>query len=425
MGCLVAVFLYTPVWDQMVSNRWIARRDEFSWETLAGTMPSVLAALLSHRYAVLALGLSGPVVYTAMRRHSAPLLPEYALAGFCTIVPFVFSHLYHDSPFERVFVNLSPMLSLFLALGCYQFLQAVIGRQSRRLACVAAIVVYCHLTFGLAVIAKDATLVSHIQIDKKDHSIYLNYFQKDYRVGDLARGFTATQPIEDVPLVLFDVDKVALPAYLAKHGLEEWVRIVKSKDIDKMPFNDFGQVNVITSKPGEVLATLEDIVPELGHIVLYRRLDFHKVLLLDKYGQARERMQPLATFQSGIRLADLQMPERVSGLEGFALSAQWQFEGPRVVFVNYKLTAQAGEVYASSGWHRLSNDTGSLPHWVDNPVTYDSWAPDGKRLEEARVCDLYAEVFVCADEECVPEREANGRAGVRKLGSVEFTGGGG
>jgi len=277
------------------------------------------------------------------------------------------------------------------------------------------------VTFGVAVIVKDATLARHIQTDKKDHNITLNYFQKDYRIGELARDYTATQPIEDVPLVLFEVDKVALPAYLAKHDLEEWVRIVKSKDIGTMSFNDFGQVNVITSKPGEVLAALEEVVPELGHTILYRRRDFHKVLLLDKYGQARERMRPLATFQSDIRLVGLQMPERISGLEELNISAQWQVEGGHDVFVNYSLTAETGEVQASSGWHRLSNDTESLPYWVDNPVTYDSWTPDRKPLGKAGVYTLYAEVFVCAGEECAPERQASGHADTAEIGSVELT----
>jgi adenine deaminase len=95
---------------------------------------------------------------------------------------------------------------------------------------------------------------------------------------------------------LYEVDKVALPAYPAKHGLGEWVRIAKAKDTDTMPFNDFGQVNVITLKPTEVLAALEDTMPELAHTVLYRRRDFHKVLLLDRYGRVRERTQPRATL---------------------------------------------------------------------------------------------------------------------------------
>jgi hypothetical protein len=281
------------------------------------------------------------------------------------------------------------------------------------------------VTFGLAVMAKDATLIRHIEIDKKDHGIYLNYFQQDYRPGDLARGFTATQPVDDVPLILFEVDKVALPAYLAKHGLEEWVRIVKSKDIGTMSFNDFGQANVITSKPKEVLAGLQEVVPELGHIVLYRRLDFHKVLLLDRHGQARARMQPLATFEPDIRLVGLQMPERVNGLRGVTLAVQWQFEGPGVVFANYSLTTGTGEMYASSGWHRLSNNTNTLPHWVDNPITYDSWTPNFGPVGESRQYDLSAEVFICAQEECSPEREASGYAGARKLGSVAHVGGDG
>ncbi len=425
MGCLLAFGLYTPVWAQMVSNRWIARRDEFSWETLSDTMPSVLTALLSHRYAVLALGLPGPIVYYAVRRRSAPLLPEYALAGFCTMIPFVFSHLYHDSPFERVFVNLSLMSSLFLAIGCHQFLLATIGQQSRRLVLVAAILVYCHVTFAIAVVAKDATLTRHIQIDKKDHGITLNYFQKDYGINDLARGFAVTQPTEDVPLALFEVDKVALPAYLAKYGLEDWARIVRSSDIDTIPFNDFGQVNLITSKPMEVLDALENTEPELVHTVLYRRRDFHKVLLLDRYGQARERMQPLATFQSGTRLIGLQMPERVSRLGDLDITTQWQVEGPHNVFVNYWLTRDADEVHVSSDWHRLSNDTESLPYWTGNPVTYDSWTPGGKALGKTGAYGLYAEVFVCVGEECAPERQAEGHEDGVKIGSVEFVDGGG
>jgi hypothetical protein len=58
------------------------------------------------------------------------------------------------------------------------------------------------------------------------------------------------------------------------------------------------------------------------------------------------------------------MPERVSSLEELGISARWQVEGPHNVFVNYRLTAEAGEVQASSGWHRLSSETESLPYGI-------------------------------------------------------------
>lgn len=228
-GIGVSALLYLPILDHVLHNPTVTPRPEFNSQILLQLMPNTLVHFLSGRSALLwALPIGTAAMVLQVRKSGdRSVLKRYLFLLSMLVLPFFFSFIRRDWPYDRVFVNLVPVLALFLALNV-DLAIALAGRARPGLAALAAlaILVYCVIRFEGEVQRKDDFLREMINApthEKKTHNIYEAFFQERYRPNEIARltkDFLA-QVRRPLPVFLAaELDKQAFPRlYLQKYGV--------------------------------------------------------------------------------------------------------------------------------------------------------------------------------------------------------------
>lgn len=266
-GVTVSTLLYLPILHRVLHNRYVAPSTEFNPAILIRLLPQVMEHLLSGRWALLALV---PVGMTVLARQlfrggDPAVARRYLLLGAVLVLPFLFSFLRRDRPYDRVFVNLAPPAALFLALNADLAMRAVDRFHSGAAVLGSlAIVAYCLVLFPGEVQRKDRFLLAKINApvrERKTHDIAAAFFQARYRPNEIARLTSALQARRARPLQVFlgpGIDKQALPRqFLQKSGIA-FEDVCRSKPRN---YPEFTEALIVSTHPRAFEATIRRQLP--------------------------------------------------------------------------------------------------------------------------------------------------------------------
>ena len=268
--------LYIPVFPDLVGNKYVASFGLFHFPTLGSVMPTTLHYLVSFRYLVPLLAITGLVLALRRGENREPgrlsLLLCLALLVF---VPFVLSFVRGDRPMLRVFVNLAPFLALLLAGLVVLLARHINWLRPRPWLTFVLLFVYCYATFGFGIHHVGQKLHAGIIEGRARQDIFYNYYQAWYEPGRLAQRFAGSQYDRVTPVVMFDVDYAAMPVYLEQYGIE-WV----DAGALETAFERLDRFYVFTKFPDRFAAMLDRGHPDFGHRRLNNPIRFHNVFLV-------------------------------------------------------------------------------------------------------------------------------------------------
>ena len=266
-GVGVSVLLYLPILDHVLHNPTVAPSLDFNPQILLQLMPHTFVHFLSGRTALL---LALPVGIAAMVRQvrksgDQTVLKRYLLLFGMLVLPFLFSFIRRDWPYDRVFVNLVPVAALFLALNLDLAL-GLAGRARPKLVILAAlaILVYCGIRFVGEERQKDSFLREQISApthEKKTYTIYEAFFQERYEPNEIARLTADFLARARRPLPVFlaaELDKQAFPRlYLQKYGIA-FRDVCRSEPRD---YPDFTEALLIATHPRAFETAIREQLP--------------------------------------------------------------------------------------------------------------------------------------------------------------------
>jgi hypothetical protein len=275
-GILLAAFLYLPVMHQLLNNPYTESKGLFNTRVLTGIMPQVFVHFISQRYLLIPVILFG-LFYCilSLKRGRKEYLREAFFLFVTLLLPFVFSFIRGDRPFDRVFVVLTPLFALLLALMIYFLQSAIPALRSRTMLVTAGVFLYCNLTFAFSIGHIKQHIRADIEEGHKSQDIYYNYYQAYYHPLKILADF-AQKRTSAFPVVAHEYDVIALPTYLNKvqvnaYGAEALDPLLHSQK----------QVYVITSFPGKFESMIKQKYPQSKSSRINEQPDFHTIFLVE------------------------------------------------------------------------------------------------------------------------------------------------
>ena len=253
LAIIVGALLYAPVMAQLLADPVVQSRGPFAVDTLARVMPRTLLYFVSERYLLMAFA---GLALALGRRVGGQTVEAHRYRGcFCLallVLPFVLSFLRGDRPFLRVFVNLTPVFALLLAIAVSRAGTGLAAGPRRARTAAVCLVVYCCACLGCGLWRISVRLRRDIAEGRKSQDIYYNYYQAHYepaRTASLLASEVASAP---GPVVCyFPGDKLAAAYYLAKYGIEGYRQEMLDRALD-----DTDCVYVLTAFPERFRAAL-------------------------------------------------------------------------------------------------------------------------------------------------------------------------
>jgi hypothetical protein len=277
MGILLAVFLYLPVMHQLLNDPYIESKGLFDAGVLFGTMPQVFVHFVSQRYLlvpVIFLGLCYCIV--SPKKGKKESSREVLFLFMTLLLPFVFSFIRGDQPFDRIFVVLSPLFALLVALTIYFLQSAIPVLRSKTTLITIGVFLYCSLTFASGIEGIKKRLRFDMEIGRKSQDIYYNYYQAYYHPLKVLADF-AEKRTRAFPVIVHESDDVALPVYLKKMQ----IRAYEPQALNPL-LRSQRQVYVITSFPNKFEWMMEQNYPRFQTKRINEHLDFHTIFFLER-----------------------------------------------------------------------------------------------------------------------------------------------
>jgi hypothetical protein len=275
-GILLAVFLYLPVMNQLLNNPYTESKGLFNTRVLGGIMPGVFVHFISQRYLLIPVILFG-LLYciVSLRRGRSEYLQEAFFLFVTLILPFVFSFIRGDRPFDRVFVVLTPLFVLLLALFIYFLSSAIPALRSRPMFVVAGVFLYCNLTFAFSIGHIKQHLRDDIEKGRKSQDIYYNYYQAYYHPLKVFAHFSKERRLA-FPVIAYEYDVMALPTYLTKVRINAY----EARALDPLLRSE-KHVYVITSFPNKFESMVKQKYPQYQTRRINEQPDFHTIFLVE------------------------------------------------------------------------------------------------------------------------------------------------
>lgn len=219
-GAALAFLAYLPVLHTLLDNRFVDVGPGERTFVLTRRLPQVVLHLVSYRYALIAVALAG--FFLAWRRRG-DLRGSGRAANLLAllVLPFLFSFLRNDAPFERTFLVLAPVLALTLAASTLWFVETVTASRRWRSALVAAAAVYALATLAFAVDHVQRRLEDNLEKGIREQNLLASFYQHHgFRPSLVAARLTEAEGRVSAPILLVDeLDRVSLSLYLQARGL--------------------------------------------------------------------------------------------------------------------------------------------------------------------------------------------------------------
>lgn len=278
LGLSLAFVLYTPVLEDVVSNRFVTETPENRFYAL-GLVPHIMASFLSGRLLLLIPVMSG--LWLAFKHRDVKTLTNLAVLLFALTVPFILAFIHQKLPFQRVFVPLAPLFSLLVS-GTVCICIHQVQNPKAKTAFLAAIYIYCFGTF-IHEMDKNNTDVKTEFVDQGTilQDMYQNYYLSDFfdqkQSMQILKEATAggSMPV----FVLNQIDRPSTNLYLSAFGLR--YKNVKSTRKIVSSLNSHGHAVVLTSNKNKTLQELQSIEGVTASVLTPEYI-FSNVIVLEK-----------------------------------------------------------------------------------------------------------------------------------------------
>lgn len=227
-GIVVAIVLYLPVFKQVISNDYVKSAGMFRVEIWSEAL-QILKYLHKPYFISLIIIVWGLWFAVAKK---ADMRIVVALAAVI-ILPFVFSYIRSDKPFDRVFLWICPLLAIIVGVLYTHLHEGFIKRSM--MATSFHFVVTLGFIWGL----QDAKGRSQLRLadDLKNEvnrcDIYYNNLLTTYHTNQNLGWFKQNYYTDSAVVYLHEVDKYAMHGYLPLHAIQWEPDPQKIKSVDR------------------------------------------------------------------------------------------------------------------------------------------------------------------------------------------------
>jgi hypothetical protein len=222
VGLAIALLCYLPVLDDVLHNRFTEASPENRTFVLVDILPKVASGLVSFRYLLVPVSMVGFFVTLRKKERALRGSEKGVSILLLLILPFLFSYLRDDFPFQRTFIFLAPVFSLALGAGTVWCLEHFVSAAGRRAVFILLATAYAIGSLGFGYHNVQERLREAIRSGVREQNLLANYYQS--RRFQPSRAASRLAPIHEArpgPILLVDeLDPVSMSFYLLAQGLE-------------------------------------------------------------------------------------------------------------------------------------------------------------------------------------------------------------
>jgi len=219
VGAVIAFLVYYPLLNQIENHVVLDRKPPFRFYTLTDVMPRLIFHFTSARYLVLIVALVGffLFLFPLGKKTKSGTFGKWGKLLLLFFLPFIFSFLRNDYPFQRTFIALTPVFAVLLAIPFYKVI--------RRFK-------YSNITLLLTLIYGTGNYVwQHHYIQQKlnyslsnnylEQNLYYNFYQADtYQPQQFVEAIAEDLLSQNHPVILSQCyDRGSIPHYLMKYNI--------------------------------------------------------------------------------------------------------------------------------------------------------------------------------------------------------------
>lgn len=214
-GVVLAIVLYLPVLKQVISNDYVKSAGMFRAEIWSEAL-KVLKYLLKPYYIALILILWG-LWFAITTKADFRIIVVLVVV---ILLPFVFSYVRGDKPFDRVFLWISPLLAISTGV-LYTYLYEGFIKRSM-IATSFHFVVTLGFIWGLQDAKKNSQLrlADDLKNEVNRCDIYYNNLLTTYHTNQNLGWFKQNYYTDNAAVYLHEVDKYAMHGYLPLHAIQ-------------------------------------------------------------------------------------------------------------------------------------------------------------------------------------------------------------
>jgi hypothetical protein len=227
------VIMYSLLGDQLFINSqpYIKSVGFFNFQTLFEKMPRIILEFFSFR----TLLFLSPLLF--LFKKDFLISNKKYLFFFLSIffLPFIFSFIRGDEPFERLFIPLISIFSLFFGIIIYDFINYFKLLKNKFYIFFFLLFIFCNVSFYLCRLNFYEQVNNHSEDYSSLHYVgnFYNYFQGNFVVNNLLKEFLNTYN-NNYPILGYLVDGEASKLYGLKYNLTiHNIVELKYVDLDK------------------------------------------------------------------------------------------------------------------------------------------------------------------------------------------------
>lgn len=172
LGISLSALLYLPIIDKVIHNPFVRSFGPFYLPTLTNRMPVVFFKFLSMRFLLVPL-LALPFLKKDILKREPFTSWIFALSITVLLLPFIFSFIRGDRPYERTFIPLIPAFAIFFTILFHLFTKILKKGKSLFLFIFS---LYLTLTFIFEVKRIDRYLLRALEKGIRPQNIYYNFY---------------------------------------------------------------------------------------------------------------------------------------------------------------------------------------------------------------------------------------------------------
>jgi hypothetical protein len=237
LSLLLFILVYSPLLGEFLRGKFGDTSPRSRFASLTVLLPAVFTHLLSFRYLLLVPLLLGllPFFRSKVKDEDTSRLMTgrlYQLA-ILFLIPFFISFLRQDAPFQRTFVHLAPIWSLFLAAGIGLLFEKIQGQPKYVQALKAVILIYCVGMLAYSNSHIQRRLYDNLSRGVREQDIFYSYYlSSTYRPSRVIGSFAGVYRDQPAPILMVnEPDRMALDHYLAKNGLGYYTTLFMHESI--------------------------------------------------------------------------------------------------------------------------------------------------------------------------------------------------
>jgi len=253
IGVVLAIVLYSPIIQNVVTNPFTVKRTENPIYSLEMIL-TVTVAFLSNRTLILVPFLVGSwFMLRTFENQQKRIFMSLVLLIF---LPFIISFVHQKIPFERTFVIIAPIFAIALSIPLTLLLEKITS-SIFRYGFTIFISVYCIISFFVTINSNEKIVKQNlIEKEKITQNCYRNYYLSSVfnlrETSNLLKSISKNKTI----FMFEQLDYPATYAYLSKNNLH-YIHTENQSEIitETLKIN---QVFVVTSYPLRVTAELNN-----------------------------------------------------------------------------------------------------------------------------------------------------------------------